>query len=182
MKQLIGQGESLKNYTKYFSSYGDLVFSSDQIKICEQDKIQEYTQYFNVLGLLLEQCATLETTINLNTKLLTNRKIFEVGFQNFENAKIICYPDASIQFLSTETKLNYDWISCEDEMHNSQYKTKYKLLNFVKLKYSWRMAAAKCQESGMTLPHLENEKRTKELISYILNEYALPAYVMFFLV
>ena len=103
-----------------------------------------------------------------------------MGFQNFENAKIIYYPDASIKLLSTETRLNYNWISYENAKHNdNQLKSKYKLLNFAKVKYSWRMATAKCQEFGMTLPHLENERRIRELVSYMLNKYALPAYVMF---
>ena len=31
----------------------------------------------------------------------------------------------------------------------------------------------------MTLPHLENVRRTREFVSYMLNEYALPTYVMF---
>ena len=41
------------------------------------------------------------------------------------------------------------------------------------------MAIAKCQEFGMTLPQLENERKTRDLVYYLMNEYDLPVLVIF---
>ena len=49
------------------------------------------------------------------------------------------------------------------------FKSKFKLLAFSAMKYSWMMAAEKCYEYGMTLPHLENERKTNEFVLYIHN-------------
>ena len=174
--------ESLRNFSKNFSSYGDLVVSSSLTKICIQDEYKRafYNYYEGIFRSNFQQCATIQTTVNFNTKLLTTRT-FEVGHQMLENVEIIYYPDVKIKLLSTETRLMYNWIPYENVKHNDNRfnKIKYKLLNFIKSKFSWRMATSKCQEFGMTLPHLENERKTKEFVAYILNEYALPPYAMF---
>ena len=60
-------GESLSNYTNNFSNYGDLVFSSDPINICSQEKRDENKIYFRLFEPL--SCATLQTTVNLNKKI-----------------------------------------------------------------------------------------------------------------
>ena len=161
------------------NDFGDLIFSSDPIKLCNQTKIEMYKKFFHEFY-QMPPCATLETTVNVNAKLLTERKAFEVGLQTFENAEILYYPDASINLISNETKLFYNWISYENVKYNNyKFKNRYKLLNFAKWKYSWIMAKAKCQEYGMTLLHLQNERRTRELVSYIFDAYALPSHVMF---
>ena len=171
-------GGLLRKNSKDFSSYGDLILSSHPIQICSQEKIQKNIHYVIIYTLI--SCATLQTTVNLNTQLVTKCKTLEVGFQKFENAKILFYPKVSKCLLSNESRLIHNWISCENVKYNDLIlKTKYKLLNFASLKYSWRMATAKCHEYEMTLPHLENEQRTREFVSYILKGYALPVYAMF---
>ena len=146
------------------------------MKICRQEKIVKYEIIFEDM----QSCATFETTVNLNTKLFTKTNIFQVGFQRFEHSSIIYYPNVSIKVLTPETRLIYNWISYENVKHNAyRLKTKYKLLNFAKLKYSWQMAIAKCQGFGMTLLQLENERRTIDLINYLMNEYVLPVHAIF---
>ena len=111
---------------------------------------------------------------------LLKEKHLKWGFRQFENAEILYYPDASINLISNETRLFYNWISYENVKYNNyRFKNRYKLLNFAKWKYSWIMAKVKCQEYGMTLLHLQNERRTRQLVSYIFDEYALPSHVMF---
>ena len=94
---------SQSNYSNDSSSFGDLIFSSDPIKICNQRKIERSVSFIQSYRIPL--CASLQTTVNINTKLLTERKAFEVGFQKLENAEIIYYHDASIKLISNGTRL-----------------------------------------------------------------------------
>ena len=59
------------------------------------------------------------------------------------------------------------------------FKNKFQLLKFAGMKFSWMMAAEKCHQYGMTLPHLQNEEKTREFILYIHNKYVLPIYTLF---
>ena len=160
------------NHSNDSSSF--LIFYSDPSKMCSKRKREKYMSF--ILNFQMPLCATLQTTVNLNTKLLTKRKTFVVGLQKFENAKINYYPDASIKLTSNKSILLYNWIPYENVKCN---KNKYKLLYFSKLKYSWIMAEAKFQEYGMALLHLENERRPRELVSFIFHEYTLPSYIIF---
>ena len=95
-------GELLSKYANNFSSYGNLVFSTDPV--------------------------------NLNKKLLTKSKAFQVGLQKFENAKLLFYPDASIKLLSNKTRLIYNWILYKNVKYKVyRFKPKYKLLHFANL-------------------------------------------------
>ena len=65
--------EYLINYSNKFKSYGDLIFSSNPIKLCSQEKRVKYR--YLLYGYKIPPCATLLTTVNFNTKLLTEKKI-----------------------------------------------------------------------------------------------------------
>ena len=156
--------------------YGNLVFWSNPSKMCRQKRGIPYHLIFHSVP----PCSTVITTVNLNTKLLNERKEFEIGFTKFKNATILFYPHNSIKLMSNISSLVYTWISNGNIKNQTEtFKTRYKLINFAELNYSWTMAADKCKEFGMTLPHLENEKTTREFVSYILNEYALLIYALF---
>ena len=58
-------------------------------------------------------------------------------------------------------------------------RNQFKFLKYFGTKYSWMIAAEKCEEYGMTLPHLQNERKTREFITYTLNDYELPTYALF---
>ena len=122
-------------------------------------------------------CSTLKTTVNLNKKLLSKQKEYEIGLQMFEDPKVIFYPDMKLIF--DEMKLLYSW-NQEKIMsdYDNYFKNKFKLLKFAGMKYPWMMAAEKCHQYGMTLPHLQNEGKTREFILYILNKYALPIFTL----
>ena len=162
--------------TGNISNYGILAFSSNPLQnICNQnlgEKHDATVKFFKIT------CSTLETTVNLNTKLLNKQKEFEVGLQKFEDPKVKFYPDMKLIF--DEIKLlciwNQEKIMRVDDVY---FKSKFKLLKFAGMKYSWMMAAEKCQEYGITLPHLQNKRKTREFILFILNEYALPIYALF---
>ena len=87
-----------------------------------------------------------------------------------------------VQFLnviSNDTKLVYQWTHDQTSRGNNKYTNDFKQLLFYENKYSWAMAAAQCKEYGMILPHFQNEKSTREFVSFILNEYMLPTYALF---
>ena len=84
-------------------------------------------------------CSTLKTIVNLNKKLLNKQKQFEIGLQKFEDPKVIFYP--GMKLISDGIKLLYMWnqekIMIDDNVY---FKSKFKLLKFARMKYSWMVA------------------------------------------
>ena len=138
-------------FTRDISNYGNLTFSSTPLQtICNQNKLEKQGA---LVKLFMKSCSTLKATINPNKKLLSKQKEFEIGLQKFEDPKVISYPDMKLFF--DGMKLFYMWnqekIIRNDDVY---FKSKFKLLKFAGMKYSWIMATETCQEYGMTLPHL----------------------------
>ena len=78
--------ESLRNYTNNFSSYGDLVFFSDPIKLCSQENREKYKTIFCLLK--LPPCATLKQLSILIQNNLLQEKYLKLDFRGLKMPRL----------------------------------------------------------------------------------------------
>ena len=129
---------SLKSMSIKHDKYGYLVFKSNPIgRFCNHDTVEKY-------GENTPPCATLKTTVFLNVKFQNSRQVFQFGFQKFEKSSVILYPQNSTKPMSKDSNIVYKWIS-HKERKDINLKNRFHLLNYDKIKYSWKMAARKCK-------------------------------------
>lgn len=161
--------ESLENV----DNCGFLAFISHLTGICNMRSVDFFHQVFIDKTF---QCPILKAVSYLDSKTMKNRSVFELGFQKFDIPNIIYYVN-----VSSNRTLLYKWEPNSNIKNNNytNFRETLKLLQYVDSKYSWVMAAAKCKEYNMTLPHFESERSTKKFVSYILNEFTLPTYSLF---
>ena len=171
---------------------GRVLFSTTPIQMCDKDKIDQIDsrpEYLSNQPRRLHSnwsttCAILKTETILTTTSSQGSHIFEIGYRIFENTNVLFEPCLNlINFLYTNKKaisLKYKW-----KFHQMRkkkglyYRSKIKSLHFAEQEFSWEMAAAKCREYHMTLPHLQNEDSTQELMLRIQNDYMTPIYAIF---
>ena len=129
-------------------------------------------------------CAVLKTNTVLIATSSQGSHVFEIGYRIFQNTHIIFQPSVNlIYFLKTNNKsinLRYRWKFHQLRKNKGlYYQRKIKSLHFAAQHFSWEMAAAKCREYHMTLPHLRDEGSTQELVLHVQNDYLPPMYAMF---
>ena len=171
---------------------GRLLFSTTPIQMCDKDKIDQIDSSPDYLSKQPRRlhsnwsttCAILKTETILTTTSSHGINIFEIGYRIFENTNVLFEPSLNlINFLNNNKKsisLKYKW-----KFHQMRkkkglyYRKKIKSLHFATQEFSWEMAAAKCREYQMTLPSLQNEDSTQELMLHIQNDYMTPIYAIF---
>ena len=127
-------------------------------------------------------CLTIETKVQLVDEMKNKHGGFEVGLQVFQDSQLTFVQDQALlnKTFSSNAQLIYSWrITHQKRIYRNDFDGRFKLLTFSFHEFSWVMAAAKCQEYGMTLPHLKNQEMTEQFVIYILDKYILPTYVLF---
>ena len=171
-----------KNATEFLTRYGNLtVVSNPRERMCSKMKQKFFKK---ILLLFMEDiitCASFETTVELVDKLLNREKQFEIGFQVFEDATVTLIPAEKLSMIgiTSNVHLYYKWYYHKGIITRKILIKGLKLLNFTSREFSWTMAAEKCNELGMTLPHLKDEETTREFVMHILEKYILPIYALF---
>ena len=131
-------------------------------------------------GAFIRSCITLRTTIAFTRHYPATN--IDVGLQMFENTKMKFIPyntflNKSLQQGIEYMRIHYTWMSHKTADHQ-EYNKKYKLLIYSH-HYSWIMAAEECKLRGMTLPHLENERKTNEFVKFALDAHVLPTLALY---
>ena len=172
-----------KNATKFLSRYGNLTaVSNPRERMCSK---MEQKKFKNFLLIFIEDiitCASLETTVELVDKLLNREMQFEIGLQVFEDARVTLRPAEELLRIGTTNNVHLysKWYyHKQSDYYKEDFDKRLKLLNFTSHEFSWIMAAEKCKEHGMTLPHLKGEETTQEFVIHLLEKYILPIYVPF---
>ena len=125
------------------------------------------------------KCAILKTETFFLTKLENKNKMFEFGFQKFQNSKFLFMPHSSLIVVDSNGYILYKWIF-KNVSSKMNFEKQFKLINIGKENYSWWKSAELCKNIyNMTLPHLQNQKLTMEFVSYILTKNVLPMYTIF---
>ena len=172
-----------KNATEFLSMYGNFtVVSNPRERMCSK---MEQKKFKNFLLIFMEDiitCASLETTVELVGKLLNREMQFEIGLQVFEDARVTLRPTEELLRIGTTNNVHLysKWYyHKQSDYYKEDFDKRLKLLNFTSHEFSWIMAAEKCKEHGMTLPHLKDEETTQEFVIHVLEKYILPIYVLF---
>ena len=161
---------SFQNINCKSYSYGHLVYKSNPMQhFCY--KSYEDLSSGRLYQKSIPSCALLKTS----TVLSTERKVFQYGFQKFQNASLIFYPSNTCTGFAN---ILYKWDFIHHNRHLIDSEKSFKHINSNSM-YSWKMAAELCKQLGMTLPHLQNQKSTMEFASYILAKNILPIYALF---
>lgn len=163
-------------------NYGSIVFKTqDPKRLCDRNKIMKIQHLLLVKFEKIPQCSTRKIYTHLNSKLVNSTGKLELGFQIFDASIITYYPNISLEFNINICKLHYKWIKDEKVKDSNfrKFKKTLKLLKYFDKQFSWQMAAATCKENKMTLPHFSTERIMKQFVSYILNEFSLPTYLVF---
>lgn len=168
----------------YMDNYGYLIFNSHPTKrLCNITQIKEFERTYHYHYKLQKQvqCYPFKTVAHLNSALLKDTKMFQLGFLKFDTPSITYYANMSLTHRINTCELHYKWIPSKkiEEKHFNKFQSTLKLLQYVDEKYSWEMAATKCKDFGMSLPHFYNERSTRQFVSFILNQFPLPTHSLF---
>ena len=172
-----------ENMTELLSSYGHLkVVSNPRERMCSKMKRKKFKNFLALFMEDIRTCATLETTVTLVNKLLNREKQFEIGLQIFEDARVTLMPTKKLLMIGSTSNLHiypkWSYHKQRDE-YKDNFDKRLRLLNFTSHEFSWTMAAVKCKELGMTLPHLKDEETTRQFVIHVLEKYVLPIYALF---
>ena len=172
-----------KNRTEFLSRYGSLkVVSNPRERMCSKMKREEFKNFLIVFMEDIITCATLQSTVELVHELRNSKGQFEIGLQVFEDARVTLTPTEKLFMIETTGSLHlyYKWTYHKERNYfKEDFDKRLKLLNFTSREFSWTMAAAKCNEIGMTLPHLKDAETTRQFVIHVLEKYILPIYVLF---
>ena len=91
---------------------------------------------------------------------MKKKKEIKFGFLNCKRTSVKFYLMHTKNNTFTGAHLVYRWIPDKN--------TIFQLINIGEFNYSWLVAEKMCKQNNMRLPHLQNEKSTKQFVSYVL--------------
>ena len=173
----------IENVSNSLKRYGTLIFSTRLAdRICNKMSILNHQNFLTAHGSILSTCLTIQTKVQLVDEMKNKHGGFEVGLQVFQDSQLTFVQDQALldMIFNSNAQLIYSWrITHQKDIFRNDFDRRFKFLTFSFLEFSWAMAAVKCQEYGMTLPHLKNQEMMEQFVMYILDKYLFPTYVLF---
>ena len=161
--------------------FGHIVFQTNIDRLCDHRSIEEAKsrhqhsphEGFNV------SCAVLRSETVLHVKTEKGVNVFQLWYKFFEDSSLFFRPKL---FMNNGTRTNEEFIKLKYKWFRNNKIDNWQENNRIydpHTKFSWKMAAERCQQDNKILPYFQNRKSALEFAMRILNYVDYPTFATF---